>query len=95
MPGVSKGQDCRSKGRRIGLPVGGYLVTGRQFKLAIRRLRLSQMGTARLLGVDSRTARRWVLDERRIPEAVAIILELMLAGKVTVEDVEQAKGRRK
>jgi hypothetical protein len=53
------------------------------------------MGAARLLGVDARTARRWVLDERRIPEAVIIILELMLAGKVTVEDIEEAKGRRK
>jgi hypothetical protein len=70
-------------------------VTGRQFKAAIRRLKLSQMGAARLLGVDSRTARRWVLDERRIPEAVVIVLELMLAGKATVADIEQAKAAKR
>ena len=66
-------------------------MTGRQFKSAIRRLKLSQMGAARLLGVDARTARRWVLDERRIPEAVVIVLGLMLAGKATVEDVQAVK----
>ena len=66
-------------------------MTGRQFRAAIRRLGLSQAGAARLLGIDARTARRWVLNERRIPETAIIVLNLMLAGKVTVEDVEAAK----
>jgi hypothetical protein len=62
-------------------------VTAKQFQAAIDRLGLSQVGAARLVGADPRTARRWALGERSVPEPVAILLRLMLAGKITAQDI--------
>lgn len=62
-------------------------MTARQFQVAIDRLGLSQVGAARLFGSDPRTARRWALGERSVPEPIAILLRLMLAGKVTTDDI--------
>lgn len=69
-------------------------MTANQFRAAIGRLDLSQVGAAKLVGADPRTARRWALGERSIPECVAILLRLLLAGKITVADVEAVAGRR-
>lgn len=63
-------------------------MTAKQFQAAIDRLGLSQVGAARLFGSDPRTARRWALGERSIPESVTILLRLMLAGKITADDIE-------
>jgi len=62
-----------------------------QFRAALGRLELSQKEAARLLGADERTTRRWALGERTIPEAVAILLNLALAGIISVEDIRKAK----
>jgi len=64
-------------------------VTAKQFQAAIDRLGLSQVGAAKLVGADPRTARRWALGERSVPESVAIILRLMLAGKISVDDIRR------
>jgi hypothetical protein len=66
-------------------------VTAKQFQSAIDRLGLSQVGAAKLFGSDPRTARRWALGERTIPESVAILLRLMLAGKISAADIDGAK----
>lgn len=63
------------------------IMTPTQFRAALARLELSQLGAARLFGVDARTARRWALGERSIPETAAILLRLMLAGKITADDI--------
>lgn len=63
-------------------------MTPKQFQAAIDRLGLSQVGAARLFGADPRTARRWALGERSVPEPVAVLLRLMLAGKITADDVK-------
>ncbi len=68
-------------------------MTANQFRAALSRLDLSQVGAAKLLGADPRTARRWALGERPIPNDVAILLRLLLAGKITTKDVEAAHGR--
>jgi hypothetical protein len=65
-------------------------VTANQFRNAIEKLGLSQVGAARLVGADPRTGRRWALDERPVPECVAILLRLLLAKKITIQDVENA-----
>ncbi len=62
-------------------------MTAKQFQAAIDRLGLSQVGAAKLFGADPRTARRWALGERSIPESVAILLRLMLAGKISADDI--------
>lgn len=65
-------------------------MTANQFRAAIARLDLSQVGAARLVGADPRTGRRWALGERPVPECVAILLRLMIKGKITIKDVEDA-----
>jgi hypothetical protein len=67
-------------------------VTANQFRSAIARLDLSQVGAARLVGADPRTGRRWALGERPVPECVGILLRLLIAKKITVADVEAASG---
>ena len=68
-------------------------MTANQFRTALNRLDLTQVGAARLLGADDRTARRWALDERPVPPAAAILLRLLLAGKISVKDIEAAHDR--
>ena len=67
-------------------------MTANQFRTALGRLELSQLGAARLFGADGRTARRWALGERSIPPTVAILLKLLVAGKITTKDIEAAHG---
>lgn len=63
-------------------------MTSRQFQAAIDRLGLSQVGAARLVGADPRTARKWAAGDNKVPECVAILLRLLVAGKITIADVE-------
>ncbi len=65
-------------------------MTPDQFRGALDHLDLTQVGTADLFGVNPRTVRDWVSGETRIPETAAILLRLMVAGKLTVDDVESA-----
>jgi len=66
-------------------------MTPTQFRDAIDKAGLSQVGTARLLGADPRTARRWALGESEIPDSVAILLRLLITKKITTKDVERVK----
>lgn len=66
-------------------------MTANQFRAALSRLELSQLGAARLLRVGERTARRWA--EHGVDGPPAILLRLLAAGKVTIEDVEAVNGR--
>ena len=69
-------------------------MTASQFRNALDRLGLSQLGAARLLGADGRTARRWALGERSIPPTVAILLRLLMADRITAEDIDAARKSR-
>ena len=66
-------------------------MTAKQFQAAIDRLGLSQVGAARLVGADPRTSRKWAAGDNAVPECVAILLRLMLAGKITAEDVNKVR----
>lgn len=66
-------------------------MTPNQFRAALDRLDLSQAGAASLVGADPRTGRRWALGERTVPECVAILLRLLMAGKITIADIEAAR----
>lgn len=68
-------------------------MTAKQFQTAIDRLGLSQVAAAKMVGADPRTARKWASGANRVPECVAILLRLMLAGKITAEDVEAVRRR--
>ena len=61
-----------------------------QFRAALKRLDLTQVRLADLVNANPRTARRWAKN-CYTPEAVAILLRLMLAGKITVADIERVR----
>lgn len=63
-------------------------VTGMQYRTAIEKLGLSQVGAASFLKVDARTSRRWALGEAQVPESVAMLLRLMIRLKLKPEDVK-------
>ena len=63
-------------------------MTAKQYQAAIDRLGLSQLGAARLFGADGRTSRRWASGERAVPQTVAILLGLLLAGTIAPADIK-------
>lgn len=66
-------------------------MTPSQYRSALKRLGLSQHGAADLLGHSRRSSQGYALGEYPVPECVAILLRLLLAGKITVADVEGAR----
>lgn len=66
-------------------------MTANQYRAALARLDLSQVGAARLLGVNDVTSRRWA--KNGVTGTAVILLRLLLAGKITVKDIETAHGR--
>lgn len=63
-------------------------MTANQFRSALSRLDLTQVGAARLFRVDERTSRKWAAGDRSVPAPVQILLRLMLSGKLTAADIE-------
>lgn len=67
-------------------------MTANQFRASLDRLGLKQTGAhgvAKLFGYGDRAPRRWA-STGDVPPPVAILLRLMVAGKITVDDVERA-----
>lgn len=64
-------------------------MTAEQFKAAIAALDLSQVGAARLFGVNDRTARRWASGKADVPKMVALLLRLMVRHHVSVASAER------
>lgn len=69
-------------------------MTPTQFQAAIDRLDLSQRGLAAIFGRNERTSRAWASGQSAINPEAAILLRLMLAGKITVDDIKAAKRPR-
>jgi len=65
-------------------------MTGTEFRTAIAVLGLSQLGAARLLGVDGRTVRRWISGERDVPEPAARFLTFLIRSGITPDEVMKA-----
>jgi len=66
-------------------------MTADQFRAALDRLQLSPAEACRLLGITDRTMRRWALGKTAVPHAVVLLLRLLLAGKITADDVRAAR----
>ena len=56
-----------------------------EYRAAIKKLGLSQNGAARFFGVHSRTSQRWAYGELPVPQAVEMLLILMLVFKISPE----------
>jgi hypothetical protein len=63
-------------------------MTSAQIRAALKQLGLSPQRAAKLFRHDERTMRRWVADERGIPQGIAILLQMLVDGTVTVADVQ-------
>jgi len=66
-------------------------MTPNQYRAALRRLCLTQIGAAKLFGANERTSRYWANGERGIPPCVGIVLRLLVAGKITIADVDAVR----
>lgn len=64
-----------------------------EYRDALSALGLSQVGGARLLGVDPRTSRRWARGEVDIPEPVARFLRYLVWSGVSLNAVRWAGQR--
>ena len=49
-------------------------MTGRQLKLALRRLTLTHSEAARRLGAHPRTMRKWLAGDSLVPRPVALVV---------------------
>ncbi len=57
-----------------------------QLRAALQTLGLTQAEFGRLIGRTARSINRWVVGDRAIPPEAAILVLLMLSGKITPED---------
>jgi hypothetical protein len=64
-------------------------MTPKQYRAAIDYLGLSQVRAGKFLGVTGRASQRWALGESRVPEAVAILLRLMISLELSPEEVQE------
>lgn len=55
--------------------------TPQDLRWALRTLQLTQVGLAKMLSVDPRSVRRWVLGKGRIPGPVVVLIEMWLRMK--------------
>lgn len=67
------------------------LMTPTQVRSILRRLNLTQVGAARIIGVGDATMRRYV--SRGVNGTAALLLRLLDQRKITVEDIEAARKR--
>jgi hypothetical protein len=68
-------------------------MTSKQYRRAIETLGLTQVAAAKFFGVSDRQSRYWAADGA--PPMVEIILRIMLAKRMTVEEVETIVRRTK
>jgi hypothetical protein len=54
-----------------------------EYRRAIEQLGLTQIGAAKLLGVDERTSRRWANGERDVPAPAVRFLAYLIATRKT------------
>lgn len=64
-------------------------MTSTQYRAALDKLGLSQVGAARLFQISEKTSRNWAREG--VTGTAAILLRLMVSGKVSAKDIEKAK----
>jgi hypothetical protein len=68
------------------------MMTAAEFCEALAQLGLSKGDAGELFGTDPRTPYRWARGDRPIPPTVAMLLRLMLRGKVTAHEITAAQS---
>jgi len=62
-------------------------MTPSKFRSALAALDLDAAGCGRLFGRTTRCVHRWLAGDRAIPPEAAILVRLMLAGRITPTDI--------
>lgn len=62
-------------------------MTEKQWREALAQIEISQLQFAALLRVEDRTVRRWISGTHNTPRPVAILVELLCRGKITLADL--------
>jgi len=58
-----------------------------EYREILRRLGVTHVGAGCIFGINHRTSRKYALGERRVPRAVAIVLQLMLDLAIGEEEI--------
>lgn len=67
-----------------------------EFRDALDRLGFTQLGTADLLGYGIKAPQRWARkNSTPVPESVAVLLRLLIAKKITTDDILNARSASK
>jgi hypothetical protein len=67
-------------------------MTPQRLRQVLDSLDLTQVGAAKFLGASPRNVRRWVAGDAPIPLAVEMLLELMIARKLSPNGVRRQLG---
>jgi DNA-binding transcriptional regulator YiaG len=67
-------------------------MTSAELRAILDQLHITQGAAARLLGHHRRSMEHWTRGDRQIPSAMAIVLRLLAAGRITADDIEWARG---
>jgi transcriptional regulator with XRE-family HTH domain len=68
-------------------------MTRRQWDEALAAIGLSQLALAQRLGRDRKTIYRWVNGHRPAPREVLILVALLRAGKISLDDLKIERGK--
>jgi DNA-binding transcriptional regulator YiaG len=63
-------------------------VTSLEFRAAIETLGMTQGQTATFLGVALRTVSGWAIGQYPIPDAVAMLLHVMIERRIAAADIQ-------
>lgn len=63
-------------------------MTPNQYRAALKAAHLSQERFADCIGIGRRTSQGYALKESPVPQPVAILLRLLVRGKITLGDIE-------
>jgi hypothetical protein len=66
-------------------------MTSAELRAILDQLHLKQGAAARLMGHHRRSMEHWVRGDRQIPPTLAIVLRLLVAGRIAVDDIERAR----
>ena len=67
-------------------------MTPEQFRDTLGALGITQARLGRLLSLDKNTANRWATGSTEVPQAVAVLLRLVAAGRLTVDDLDVSRA---
>jgi hypothetical protein len=66
-------------------------MTKKQYRAALAKIGLSIVGAGKYFGTNGRQSQRYAAGDAPIPHLVARNLELLVSGKITLQDLEPVK----